>query len=81
MVEVIVVIGVLILVGAQVSARYGLNRSLVLMALGAGAAFLPAMRHVQVAPEAILSVFLPLLLGVSGVSRTPGGCRALPHRR
>ena len=60
--EVIVAIGLVVLVGALIAARLKVTTPIVLIPLGVLLGFVPAFREVELPPEAVLLLFLPVLL-------------------
>lgn len=60
--ELVVVLGVAVLLGNAVGDRYRIAPPVVLLVLGALLGFVPALREVELPPEAVLLIFLPVLL-------------------
>lgn len=60
--EVTVMIGMAILVGTIVAPRIRVALPLVLVALGLALGFIPALREIQLPPETVLLLFLPVML-------------------
>jgi len=60
--ELVVVLGVAVLLGNAAGDRYRIAPPVVLLVLGALLGFVPALREVELPPEAVLLIFLPVLL-------------------
>jgi monovalent cation:H+ antiporter, CPA1 family len=60
--ELVVAVGVAILVGAGLSRRLGIAPPVLLLITGVLLGFVPALREVHLPPEAVLLLFLPVLL-------------------
>ncbi|MGN8025042.1 Na+/H+ antiporter [Microbacterium sp. 22242] len=60
--EVTVLLGLTILVGALLAPRVRLALPLVLVVLGLALGFVPALREIQLPPETVLLLFLPVML-------------------
>ncbi|MBS1698868.1 MAG: Na+/H+ antiporter [Actinobacteria bacterium] len=60
--EVTVLLGLTILVGALLAPRLRLALPLVLVILGLALGFVPALREIQLPPETVLLLFLPVML-------------------
>ncbi|MFI6375698.1 Na+/H+ antiporter [Streptomyces sp. NPDC050546] len=60
--ELVVVLGVAILLGERVGHRLRVAPPVLLLVMGALLGFVPALREVQLPPEAVLLLFLPALL-------------------
>lgn len=60
--EVTVLLGLTILVGALLAPRVRLAMPLVLVILGLALGFVPALREIQLPPETVLLLFLPVML-------------------
>ncbi|KQO97691.1 Na+/H+ antiporter [Leifsonia sp. Leaf264] len=60
--EVIVAIGLAVLIGGLIAARLRVTTPIVLIPLGVLLGFIPAFREVELPPEAVLLLFLPVLL-------------------
>src|SRR5690349_19228380 len=60
--ELVVAVGVAVLVGAGLSRRLGIAPPVLLLILGVLLGFVPALREVHLPPEAVLLLFLPVLL-------------------
>lgn len=60
--EHVVVLGVAVLLGNAAGERYRIAPPVVLLVLGALLGFVPALREVELPPEAVLLIFLPVLL-------------------
>ncbi|GAA4477598.1 Na+/H+ antiporter [Microbacterium panaciterrae] len=60
--EVTVLLGLTILVGALLAPRVRLALPLVLVILGLALGFVPALRDIQLPPETVLLLFLPVML-------------------
>jgi len=60
--EVVVALGLAILIGTLVSQRWGITAPVVLVVLGLGITVVPSLRSVGLPSEAVLVLFLPLLL-------------------
>lgn len=60
--EVIVAVGLAILVGGLIAARLRVTTPVLLIPLGVLLGFIPAFREIELPPEAVLFLFLPVLL-------------------
>lgn len=60
--ELVVVLGVAVLLGNALGDRYRIAPPVVLLVFGALLGFVPALREVELPPEAVLLIFLPVLL-------------------
>ncbi len=60
--ELVVVLGVAVLLGNALGDRFRIAPPIVLLAFGALLGFVPALREVDLPPEAVLLIFLPVLL-------------------
>src|SRR4051812_25148308 len=57
-----VLIGATVLAGAVLAPRLRLAPPLLLLVLGLALGLLPALRHIQLPPETVLLLFLPVML-------------------
>ena len=60
--ELVVVLGAAVLAGSLLGARFRIAPPVLLLAAGVLAGFIPALRTVQLPPQAVLLLFLPALL-------------------
>jgi monovalent cation/hydrogen antiporter len=60
--ELIILIGVAVLAGEETARRFRLPPPLVLLAIGSGLGFVPALRSAERAPNAVLFIFIPALV-------------------
>ncbi|MGX9886866.1 Na+/H+ antiporter [Streptomyces sp. NPDC002276] len=60
--ELVVVLGLAVLLGNVAGDRYRIAAPVVLLLFGALLGFVPALREVELPPEAVLLIFLPVLL-------------------
>ncbi len=60
--ELVVVLGATILLGGAIASRLSVAAPLVLLVLGAGLGFIPALGSIELPPDLVLLLFLPALL-------------------
>lgn len=73
--ELVVVLGVAVLLGNAAGDRYRIAPPVVLLVLGALLGFVPALREVELPPEAVLLIFLPVLLYWESLTTSLRGIR------